>query len=324
MAVWYSSNSRNFFRHPSIAIEIQPPPLSLTLPPKPHPKSIGSKLQVVATFGRSRLPKPSRTEPLAAQPSAFSVSTSRPTSYESGSSCASWPRSSTPRPSQPLITVSLSPNDLSEYKNLFTRPPPRDSDITPSPTRTPPPNSCLPKSDSPIYPKRGQAPASAIAIVHRQATCDGDDRSPSRSESSRYSRKNSDSDKGHEDTPGPSGAQETPLATPDGEKGPPLSLQRHPSPVTTRRSVQSSENVNLPSIRSCQCMKLPSNPIRSRPRKDKELKGLRWIINNGDSSQLEPSLSTGVLNHSLLSATSTLSESEDNSRIIPGVSRRLY
>ena len=178
MAVRYSSNSRNFFRRPSIAIEIQPPPRSLPLPPKPHPKFIGSKLQDVAIFGHSQLQKPSRTEPLTARPSAFSVSTSRPASYESGSSCASWPRSLTPRPSQPLITVSLSPNDLSEYKNLFTRPPPRHSDVTPSPTRTPPPNSCLPKSDSHIYPKRGQTPASAIATVHRQATCDGDDRSP--------------------------------------------------------------------------------------------------------------------------------------------------
>ena len=377
----------------------------------------------------------------------LAASTSRPASYESGSSSGSWPRSTTPRPSQPLITVSLSPDNLSEYKNLFTRPPPQDSDVTPSPT--PPPNSCLPKSDPPIYPRRGQTPASAIAAAHRQATSDGGDRSPSRS--SRYSRKNSDSDKGHEETPGPSGTQESPRATPDGEKGLPPSLQRHPSTIT--RSVQSSENVNSPSVRSR--MKPPSNPIRSRPpsmplpqtpvpsvpppdvllysirqtsnteldatstqkpiarprahtigsvgnsplpadqptmatlsppstdipeanfdmdtasapqlraalgtrnqqydelatymlkvteahatevtnlekkvlalekevaRKDKELKGLRWIINNGDSSQPQP-LSTGVLNHSLLSPTSTLSESEDNSRIIPGASRRLY
>ena len=425
-----------------MAIQTQTPPPPLPL--KPHAKSIGSKL--AATFSHSRLPKPSQPEP--ARPSTLTPSTSRPASYESGSSSGSWPRSTTPRPTHPLITVSLSPDNLSEYKNLFTRPPPPDSEVTPSPT--PPPTSRLPKFDSPIYPRRGQTPASAIAAAHRQATNDGDDRSPSRS--SRYSRKNSDSDKGHEETPGPSGAQESPRTTPDGEKGLPSSLQRHPSPVT--RSGQSSENVNSPSIRSR--MKPPSNSIRSGPpsmplpqtpvsnasphevllsplrrssnteveatsaqkpiarprahtigsvgnspvpadqptpnttatlsppstdapeanfdidtasapqlraalrtrnqeydelaayvlkvteahstevtkvekkvltlekevaRKDKELKGLRWIINNGDSSQPQP-LSTGVLNHSLLSPA--LSEPEDNSRIISGTSRRLY
>ena len=363
--------------------------------------------------------------------STLSASSSRPASYESGSSSDSWPRSTTPRPSQPLITVSLSPDNLSEYKNLFTRPPAPDSDVTPSPTSPASPTSRLPKFDSPIYPRRGQTPASAIAAAHRQATGDGDDRSPSRS--SRYSRKNSDSDKGHEETQGHSGAQESPRATPDGEKGLPPSLQRHPSPVT--RLVQSSENVNSSSIRSR--MKPTSNSIRSGPpliplpqtpssppselllrqasnveleaasaqksiarprahtigsvgnshpadqltpnttatsspsstdipeanididtastpqlraaliarsqqyeikvanlekkvlslekevaRKDKELKGLRWIINNGDSSQPHP-LSTGVINHSLLSPT-TLSEPEDNTRIISGVTRRLY
>ena len=340
---------------------------------------------------------------------------------------------------------------MSEYKDLFTRPQPPDSDITPSPT--PPPTSRLPKYDSPIHPRRGQTPASAIAAAHRQATSDGDDRSPSRS--SRYSRKNSDSDKGQEETPGPSGAQESPRATADGDKGLPSSLQRHPSSVT--RSVQSSENVNATSMRSR--MRPPSNP-RSRPpsiplpqtpvpsapppevvlsslrqtsnteletttaqkpiacprartiesvdisplladqpqatpnitatltppstdipeanfdidtasapqlraalisrnqrydelatyvlkvtevhatevanlekkvltlekdvaRKDKELKGLRWIINNGDSSQPQ-TLSTGVLNRDHSPLSQTLSEPEDNSRIIPGASRRLY
>lgn len=351
-----------------------PPPL----PPKPPSKSIGSK--IAATFSHSRLPKPSQPEP--APPSTLTASTSRPASYESGSSGGSWPRSTTPRPSQPLITVSLSPDNLSEYKNLFTRPPPQDSDVTPNPT--PPPTSRLPKFDSPIYPRRGQTPASAIAAAHRQATSDSDDRSPSRS--SRYSRKNSDSDKGHEETPGPSGSQESPRATTDGEKGLPPSLQR------VIRSAQSSENANSPSIRSR--MKLPSNSIRSGPpsiplpqtpsspppsnmtatlsppsadipeanfdidtaslpelraalrtrnqqyeelstyvlkvtnlekkvltlekevaRKDKELKGLRWIINNGDSSQPQP-LSTAAsgsdsessFRHRSLRKPSTLAE----------------
>jgi hypothetical protein len=355
-----------------------------------------------------------------------------------------------PRPSQPLITVSLSPDNLSEYKDLFfPRPvaPPQDSNDTPSPT--PPPNSRLPKSDLPTYPRRGQTPASAIAAARRQATCDGDDRSLSRS--SRYFRKNSDSGKGLEETPGPSVTQESPQVTPDGEKGLPPSLQRHPS-----SGPRFSANVNSPSIRSR--MKPLSNAIRSRPpsipppqtpmpstplpdvppffplpqksntelqatsaqkliarprahtigsvgnsplpadqptpnttatlsppsmdvsevnfdidtasapqlraslrtrnqqyeefasyvhkvtethvtevtnlekkilvlekevaRKDKELKGLRWIINNGDSPQPQPP--ERVLNHSLLPPTSTLSESEDNSRIIPGASRRFY
>lgn len=67
--------------------------------------------------------------------------------------------------------------------------------------------------------------------------------------------KNSDSDKGHEEIPGPSSAQESPRAIADEEKGLPPSLQRHPSPVT--RLVQSSENVNSSSTRSR--MKPPSN-----------------------------------------------------------------
>jgi len=44
---------------------------------------------------------------------------------------------------------------------------------------------------------------------------------------------------------------------------------------------------------------------------------------NGDSSHSQQQFSTGVLNHSLLTPT-TLSEPEDNSRIISGASRRLY
>ena len=318
----------------------------------------------------------------------------------------------------------MSPDNLSEYKNLFTRPPPQDPDVTPSPTS--PSTSRLPKFDSPIYPKRGQTPASAIAAAHRQATNDGDDRPPSRS--SKYSRKNSDSDKGHEETPGPSGAQESPRATADVEKELPPSLQRHPASVTRPQSSPSIRSRMKPpgnSIRSGPpSIPLPQTPVSSSPppdillspirqasnteleatighksiararahtvgavgnappadqltpsttaslsppstdipeanfdidtasapqlraalrtrnqqvtnlekkvltlekevaRKDKELKGLRWIINNGDSSQTQP-LSTGILNHSLLSPT-TLSDPEDNTRIISGTSRRLY
>lgn len=208
-------------------------------------KLFSSKL--AANFSQARLLlKPSQPEPT--HPSAaVSASTPRPSSHdsESGSSSDSWSRSTTPRPSQSLITVSLVPDDLSEYKDLFTRPPPRNSHVTPSPT--PPPNSRLPKSDPPTYLRQGQTPASTISAARRQATRDGDQQSPSRS--SRYStgRKNSDSNKGLEETPGPSVTQKSPGVTPDGEKGLPLSLQRQLEP----------------SIRSR--MKLPSNSIRSRP-----------------------------------------------------------
>jgi len=437
----HSSNSTTCFRRPSV--EPRPPLPTAKIPSG----SIGSRL--AATFSHSRLPKPSIHTPVT-HPATLSPSTSRAASYESGSSNGSRPRSTTPRPAQPLITVSLSPDNLSDYKNLFTRPP-QDADATPNPS--PPPSSRLPKSDAPIYPRRGQTPASAIAAAHRQATSTGDDRSPSRS--SRYSRKNSDSDKGHEEALGPSGAQESPrLVAPDGEKRLPPSLQRHPSAATG--SVQSPDNGNSsmrsrmkppstlarsrppsmplpqPPVSNAPSPELPPSPLRHtfkaepeptatrkmivRPRahtigsvsnpspttssppttkstatlsppstdipeanfdvetasaaqlrealktrnqqydelatyvlkvteahvaevtnlekkvsaldkevirKDKELKGLRWIINNGDSSQPQP-LPPGVLNRTLLSSTSTLSESDqDAPKIIPNASRRL-
>ena len=379
------------------------------------------------------------------RPSTLSPSTSRTASYESGSSNGSGPRSTTPRPSRPLITISLSPDNVSEYKDLFTRRPPQDSDVAPSPSPSSP-SSRHPKPDVPIYPRRGQTPASAIAAAHRQATSSGDDRSPSRS--SKYSRKNSDSDK---ETPG-SSTQESPrLATLDGENVLPPTLQRLLSTATA--SAQSPEIVTSPTRSR---MRLPHTPARSRPpsiplpqppvfntptpevlrqtpnaeleatsaqkvnarprahtigsvsnpplpdaqftpkitatlsppstdiipdanfdietasapqlraalktrnqqydelatyvlkvtethstevsnlekkilaldkevaRKDKELKGLRWIINNGDSSQQPQPLPAGVLSHALLSPTSTLSESDqDSSRMVPS-SRRLY
>ncbi|KAF8809602.1 hypothetical protein BYT27DRAFT_7187356 [Phlegmacium glaucopus] len=236
-------------RRPSVDPRPPIPPLPTV---KTSSNSIGSKL--AATFGHSRLPKPSVHKPIT-RPSTLSPTTSRAASYDSGSSKGSRPRSTTPRPAQPLITVSLSPDNLSDYKNLFTRPP-QDADIASGPS--PPPSSRLPKADSPIYPRRGQTPASAIAAAHRQATT-GDDRSPSRS--SRYSRKNSDSDKGHEETSRPSGTHEYPrLVGPDGEKEVSASVQRRPSVATG--SVQYSENGNS-SMRSR--MKPPSSPARSRP-----------------------------------------------------------
>ena len=131
----------------------------------------------------------------------------------------------TPRPAMPLITVSLSPHNLSEYQDLFY--------VSPStPSSSPPPNPCIAKSDVPIYPRRGQTPASTIAAAHRQANNTGDARSPSMA-----SGKNSDSDK-------ETLLQESPrLVTPDGEKGLPVSLHQHPPAAT--RLLQSPENGNL-------------------------------------------------------------------------------
>lgn len=159
-----------------------------------------------------------------------------------------------PRPSQPLIRISLSPDDLSEYKDLFTRPPPQDSDVTPSTTPPPTSTSRLPKLDPPIYPRQGQTPAGAsvITAAHRQATSDGD-RSPT---GSRSSRKNSDSDKGQQ-TQGPSGApsQECRQATTD-------SLQRHPSFLTSHMNPPNRIRSNL--IRSGPpSMPLPQTPVPS-------------------------------------------------------------
>jgi hypothetical protein len=210
------------FRCPSTAID-PPPPLSTK-------NSIGSRL--AATFSGPRTATALATyapptEPSFVSPSpVLAPSASRAASYESGSSNASRPRSTTPRPAQPL-TISLSSDDLSEFKDLFIRPPQdsrADLDVRPSPPL------------SPIHPRRGQTPASAIAAVHRQATSTGDVQSPSRS--SRYSRtrKRSDSDK---EPHGPSGIPESPrLVTQDGEKGLP------PSPLPAPGSILSPENGN--------------------------------------------------------------------------------
>ena len=68
--------------------------------------------------------------------STLSASTSMLASYESGFSSGSWPRSTT-LGLQSFITISLSPNNLSEHKNFFTQPPPQDSDVTPNSTLLP-------------------------------------------------------------------------------------------------------------------------------------------------------------------------------------------
>jgi len=98
-------------------------------------------------------PKPSQPVPACSSTHAtVATSTFRHASsgFESDSSSDTQSRSSTPRPScaksQPLITISLSPDNLSDYENLFYRPPPQDSDPTPNPTP----------------PSTGQTPASQL------------------------------------------------------------------------------------------------------------------------------------------------------------------
>ena len=327
------------------------------------------------------MPKPSNCSTQTARPSTLSPSTSRAASYESGSSNGSRPRSTTPWPPKPLVTVSLSPDDVSEYKNLFTRFQP-DSDLPPSPS-TPTPNSRFQKADSPINPRRGQTPASAFAVAHRQATIsNGDDRSPSRPVTHDCAEK------------APPSLQRRPATA---RRPPSIPLPQTPVPNTppleiplsdlfhaeleatgAQKSVASShpaaqllsrttatlaldlpeanfdiESASAPQLRvalkiqnrlyddlvkvteanAAKMMSMEKKILsldqqvekkeKEISRKDKELKGLRWIINNGDSSQPQP-LPAGVINHALLSPTSTPSESDH--KVVAGSSlpSRLY
>ena len=105
-------------------------------------------------------------------PSTLSSPTSRAASYESSSSNGSQPRSTTPRPSHPLITVSLSTDNVSEYRKPFYM-----ASAGRTPTFHLPRALLLPALAFPFYPRRGQTPASAVAAAHRQATTsNGDDR----------------------------------------------------------------------------------------------------------------------------------------------------
>ncbi|KAF8153206.1 hypothetical protein B0H34DRAFT_800434 [Crassisporium funariophilum] len=245
----------------------QPPPLPTSA--KASSQSIGSKF-----FGHSRASKRltvSQFEPEPQTPSStLSPPSTRTGSYESNSSNGTRPRSTTPRSAKPLITVSLSPDNLDQYKDLFTQPSsangsstsqitvtrqsgvPEDSDMTPN--SSPPPSLRTRSPEQPVYPRRGYTPASAIAAAHRQTTCVADERPPSTS--SRSSKKNTDSSTS---TPRSSDTKEPSRPTVverEKERIYTPSEQRRPSAVTG--SNQPPETV----MRSR--MKLPSSP-RSRP-----------------------------------------------------------
>lgn len=106
----------------------RPPPLPTTLPPiNVSSPSLGSKF--AAHFTPS---KPRKLSPRPAQASPGEGSTSgmlsppinsRGASFDSTSSGGSVNRSPTPRAAlQPTITVSLSPDNIEDYKDLFTLP----------------------------------------------------------------------------------------------------------------------------------------------------------------------------------------------------------
>ncbi|KIM41585.1 hypothetical protein M413DRAFT_27901 [Hebeloma cylindrosporum] len=264
---------------PSIA-HVPVPPLPTSRVPTP---SLSSKL--AAHFSHSRSSKQISTTQASstpAQPPAVSSGlkppSTRSASFESGSSAGTKRRSTTPRPSQPLITVSLSPDE--QFMDLFTRPKRKpsqsaektkrsssavDSDITPNGSPASSPRTRSPEQS--IY-RRGYTPASAIAaaVRHRQNSSIGSDQAPSTSSKTSNSRKNSDSDKSNEkdegsSTPRLSEPRESPRPSlPDKEKGLPPSLQRRPS-VATGPNHQSDNGSSTARSR----MKQPSIPARSRP-----------------------------------------------------------
>lgn len=106
----------------------RPPPLPTTLPPiNISSPSLGSKFAAHFTPLKSRRLSP---RPAQASPSEGSTSgmlsppiNSRGASFDSASSGGSANRSPTPRAAlQPTITVSLSPDNVEDYKDLFTLP----------------------------------------------------------------------------------------------------------------------------------------------------------------------------------------------------------
>jgi len=269
---------------PSV-VNVQVPPLP-TSSKVPTP-SLSSKL--AAHFSHSRSSKQTSTtqpsftpaEPPAAS-SGLKPPSTRSASFESGSSTGTKKRSTTPRPAQPMITVSLSPDD--QFMDLFTRPKRKnlaepsqsvdkvkkssaviDPGITPN--ASPPASPRTRSSEQSIY-RRGYTPASAIAaaVRHQQNSSIGSDRAPSTSSKTSNSRNNSDSDKSNEkdegsSTPRLSEPRESPRPSLlEKEKGLPPSLQRRPSVATG--SNHHSDNGSS-TVRSR--MRQPSTPARSRP-----------------------------------------------------------
>jgi len=272
----------SFNRRPSVPsiVHVKVPPLPTSKVPTP---SLSSKL--AAHFSHSRSSKQVSTtqasstpaEPTAAS-SGLQPPSTRSASFESGSSAGTKKRSTTPRPAQPVIMVSLSPDD--QFKDLFTRPKRKNTtessqsadktkkcsavvDLDVAPNANPPTSS----PEQSIY-RRGHTPASAIAaaVRHRQNSSVGSDRAPSTSSKTSNSRNNSDSDKSNEkdegsSTPRLSEPRESPrLSLLDRDKGLPPSLQRRPS-VATGPNHQSDNGSSI--IRSR--MKQSTIPARSRP-----------------------------------------------------------
>ncbi|TFK31730.1 hypothetical protein BDQ12DRAFT_671642 [Crucibulum laeve] len=102
-----------------------PPPLP---PIKISSPSLGSKFAAHFTPSKSRTKAPSlhpgRTSPTPSISGTLSPPPTSPraASFDSGSSGASRARTPTPHTEQPTITVSFSPDNIEEYRDLFTLP----------------------------------------------------------------------------------------------------------------------------------------------------------------------------------------------------------
>ncbi|KAF8161707.1 hypothetical protein BJ912DRAFT_1099764 [Pholiota molesta] len=259
-------------------INIQPPP---PLPTKSHNSSLTSKFAARFSYARSSKAAVNQTDSASVKPAAQSPSPglhppgTRSSSLESGSSNGTKSRSTTPRPApaQPTITISLTADDLDEYKDLFSRPENEASTtLQGGKQRIRAESEGTMASSSTRYPeqpttyRRGQTPAAAIAAaVRHRATSSigGNERPPSPQQKN---PKNSSDRKSHErndgsSTPRPHDtAREFPRPS-EMEKGLPPSLQRRTSVAVG--SLHSPEGTAPASIRSR--MKRPSSPSRSRP-----------------------------------------------------------
>jgi hypothetical protein len=209
--------------------------------------TLGSKL--AAHFNPSRTRKlstlrhdmtpTSGPSQLAATSLSPPPSSPRAASFDSGSSGN---RSPTPQPG-PKIMVSLSPDNVEEYKNLFTLPrnQPAQTAQKSSDSDTTPPGSSptsATRMKSPIQtsiPRRGSAPSVIVDSTssrHQSSRNPGGDLPTSRP---KIPRKYSDSERGHRrqdsnPTPRSSDSRESPRLVPP-EK--PSTLSRRPSTAST-------------------------------------------------------------------------------------------
>ncbi|KAF9463279.1 hypothetical protein BDZ94DRAFT_1259560 [Collybia nuda] len=176
------------------------PPLPTILPPiNVSSPSLGSKFAAHFTPSKSRKPSPRRAHVAPSEGNAsdtLSPPTSpRGASFDSASSGGSANRSPTPRATlQPTITVSLSPDNIEDYKDLFTLPRKKipaqkrhpstpaseyrdtfhdgDSNITLSPTPPTSPRMQFPNPPSDTLPPGPHRPESA----HRDSQSSVDER----------------------------------------------------------------------------------------------------------------------------------------------------